>query len=99
MKIFKLIILIFSISLLFQCSDQKKKIDAKSNIKKDSETSLEKKNKIEKKVKKRWDSLNKNNVEDFFTEYGKQNKETKVIIYYLYITDTKSNGICSNELI
>ena len=38
------------------------------------------KKKLEKKITKRWDSLNKNNVEAFFTEYGKLNKETKVII-------------------
>ena len=73
MKIFKFIVLIFSISLLFQCNEEKKKTDIKTPIQK-------KKKKLEKKVEKRWDSLNKNNVEAFFTEYGKQNKETKVII-------------------
>ena len=37
--------------------------------------------KIEEKViEKRWDSLKYYNVDTFFDEYGKQNKETKVII-------------------
>lgn len=31
-------------------------------------------------IEKPWDSLNKQNVNAFFTEYGKQNKETKVVI-------------------
>lgn len=73
MKIFKFIILILSASLLFQCNKEKKKTEIKTPIQK-------KEKKLEKKVKKRWDSLNSNNVEAFFTEYGKQNKETKVII-------------------
>lgn len=34
----------------------------------------------QKSVTKRWDSLNKHNVEAFFSEYGKSNKETKVRI-------------------
>ncbi|WP_159947924.1 peptidylprolyl isomerase [Polaribacter septentrionalilitoris] len=73
MKIFKFIILILSASLLFQCNKEKKKTEIKTPIQK-------KEKKLEKKVKKRWDSLNSNNVEAFFTEYGKHNKETKVII-------------------
>lgn len=36
--------------------------------------------KKEKMVQKSWDSLNKTNVNAFFTEYGKQNKETIVRI-------------------
>ncbi|GGH02929.1 peptidyl-prolyl cis-trans isomerase [Polaribacter pacificus] len=31
-------------------------------------------------IQKKWDSLNRNNVAAFFTEYGKQNKETNVLI-------------------
>ena len=72
MKILKLIILILGAFILFQCNEEKKKETEKSAIKK--------KEKLEKKVVKRWDSLHKNNVEAFFTEYGKKNKETKVII-------------------
>ncbi|PWG05126.1 peptidylprolyl isomerase [Polaribacter aquimarinus] len=72
MKILKLIILILGAFILFQCNEEKKKETEKSAIKK--------KKKLEKKVVKRWDSLHKNNVEAFFTEYGKKNKETKVII-------------------
>lgn len=34
----------------------------------------------EKEIIKPWDSLNRNNVESFFEEYGKHNKETKVLI-------------------
>ena len=36
--------------------------------------------KLIKKAEKSWDSLHKNNVDVFFTEYEKTNKETKVII-------------------
>jgi peptidylprolyl isomerase len=32
------------------------------------------------KIKKSWDSLKRHNVEAFFTEYAKTNKETKVLI-------------------
>lgn len=65
-KIFILLILAF----FYQCSSPKNE-----NIKKES---VEKK--VEKKIERRWDSLNQNNVEAFFTEYGKTNKETKVLI-------------------
>ncbi|WP_298767380.1 peptidylprolyl isomerase [uncultured Polaribacter sp.] len=52
-----------------------------SSTENNKENTLDKtKNKLEKKVEKRWDSLNESNVEAFFTEYGKKNKETKVII-------------------
>ncbi len=40
---------------------------------------FEKKTK-EKVIEKTWDSLNKHNVSEFLTAYGKQNKETKVLI-------------------
>lgn len=62
---------IFSILFSFyQCDSPKKE-----NLKK--ETIIKK---DEKKIEKRWDSLNKDNVEAFFSEYGKSNKETKVLI-------------------
>ncbi|QOD61649.1 peptidylprolyl isomerase [Polaribacter haliotis] len=77
MKIFiKLFLVIFLLSF-YQCKSEKK-IDEKTD-----ETSITKKKikkVLEKKVEKRWDSLNKDNVEAFFTEYGKLNKENKVII-------------------
>ena len=72
MKIFR-ILFVFLLSFIFyKCKDEVKKDDVNKTF--------QKKKKIEKKIVKRWDSLNKNNVEAFFTEYGKQNKETKVII-------------------
>jgi cyclophilin family peptidyl-prolyl cis-trans isomerase len=68
------ILFIFS---LYQCKDEK------SAIKKIKEISTDKekiKDTLEKEIVRPWDSLNKENVEAFFTEYGKQNKETKVLI-------------------
>ncbi|TVZ55304.1 peptidylprolyl isomerase [Lutibacter sp. Hel_I_33_5] len=58
---------------MIQCDDKQKK---KKNI------LLKKEKKViqKKPVEKAWDSLNKKNVIPFFTEYGKQNKETKVKI-------------------
>ena len=43
-------------------------------------TVVKKKTIIKTPVKKSWDSLRHHNVETFFTEYEKENKETKVII-------------------
>ena len=81
MKFFKFIILITIITIFFNCNTDKKKNDQKSSTQQLNQTStLHQKKKVEKKVIKRWDSLNKNNVEAFFTEFGKQNKENKVII-------------------
>ena len=72
----KLILLVLFLSF-YQCKEEKK-----SNIKKKEISSKKKsiKKTLEKEVIKPWDSLNKDNVEAFFTEYGKQNKETKIII-------------------
>lgn len=72
MKIFRILFVFLLSLILYQCKDEVKKDDVNKTF--------QKKKKIEKKIVKRWDSLNKNNVEAFFTEYGKQNKETKVII-------------------
>ncbi|MGJ8745294.1 peptidylprolyl isomerase [Polaribacter sp.] len=79
MKILIKLLLTTIIFSLYQC-----KADA-STKKQSEETVIQKKKdsikkKLEKKVAKRWDSLNKDNVEAFFTEYGKKNKETKVLI-------------------
>ncbi|TXD49413.1 peptidylprolyl isomerase [Polaribacter sp. IC073] len=74
----KLVLLVFLCSF-YQCKEEKK------STLKTKEISIKKKKKetkkaLEKTVLKPWDSLNKDNVIAFFTEYGKQNKETKVII-------------------
>ncbi|WP_405606042.1 peptidylprolyl isomerase [Polaribacter sp. Asnod1-A03] len=68
MKFFKLFYFLIFISIFYQCKEEKKVEIPKKEIKK------------EKKVIKRWDSLNSKNVEAFFTEYEKKNKETKVVI-------------------
>ena len=70
--IFRLFFLLVFISF-YQC-------DSQNETKKNANTNSELKKKKEKTIEKRWDSLNKDNVEAFFTEYGKHNKETKVII-------------------
>ncbi|WP_439129362.1 peptidylprolyl isomerase [Polaribacter sp.] len=78
MKILKYGFFIGCLFALYQCKN-----DKKENKQEKEATSIEKnksKKKLEKKVVKRWDSLNSTNVEAFFTEYGKQNKENKVII-------------------
>ena len=73
MKTHKFLLLIIISILFFQCNEDKKvKVEEKRNVIKKKE--------IKPVVEKRWDSLNKKNVEAFFTEYGKKNKETKVII-------------------
>tara|TARA_R110002049_G_scaffold609_1_gene3404 strand:- start:2333 stop:3034 length:702 start_codon:yes stop_codon:yes gene_type:complete len=72
----KLILLILTITIYNCTNNEAKKIN--SDIKIGKEKAL--KDSLAKKVVKRWDSLNKDNVEAFFTEYGKKNKETKVII-------------------
>ncbi|QTE22921.1 peptidylprolyl isomerase [Polaribacter cellanae] len=77
MKIFvKLFLGIFLLSL-YQCKEGKK---VEKKTEKLSTNKKKTKKTLEKKVEKRWDSLNKDNVEAFFTEYGKQHKENKVII-------------------
>ena len=53
------------------------------NSEKDKESVLNKpikKSKKEKPIEKSWDSLQNHNVNSFFTEYGKQNKENKILI-------------------
>lgn len=82
MKRYPFICLIIIIIVLSQCNNTKNNTKDKNiTIQKNStQTNLKQQKKNVKKVKKRWDSLNKNNVEAFFTEFGKQNKENKVII-------------------
>lgn len=73
-KLHAFLFVIFISSISLQCKSEEEK-------KKEVQTTIQKKpKKVEKKAAKRWDSLHKNNVEAFFTEFGKQNKETRVII-------------------
>jgi len=82
MKRYQFIYLIIITIVLSQCNNPKNNTKDKNiTVQKNStQTHLKQQKKNVKKVKKRWDSLNKNNVEAFFTEFGKQNKENKVII-------------------
>ncbi|MDX6745804.1 peptidylprolyl isomerase [Polaribacter sp. PL03] len=74
----KLLLLVIFLSF-YQCKEEKKStLKTKETLKKEKKNDAKKA--LEKKVLKPWDSLNKENVEAFFTEYGKQNNETKVII-------------------
>jgi cyclophilin family peptidyl-prolyl cis-trans isomerase len=73
MKTYKFLILIFLAIFFFQCKEDKK-VNVEEKI------SVKKKKKIKPIEEKRWDSLHSKNVETFFTEYAKENKETKVII-------------------
>ena len=76
--------LLLMIILLSNCSTTEKKEEiTKETTQQKIDTAKAKKNlKLlkEEKVEKPWDSLNKNNFEAFFTEFGKQNKEDKVVI-------------------
>jgi peptidylprolyl isomerase len=72
MKNLKIVVLIISILTVISCKEEKKEIIPPSILKKEL--------KPIKKVKKSWDSLKHHNVEAFFTEYEKTNKETKVRI-------------------
>ncbi len=73
MKFLKIIFVFFLSIFIFSCSKPVKK--EKPILKKTS-----KKQQKPKPVEKSWDSLKHYNVDAFFTEYGKQNKETKVLI-------------------
>jgi len=72
---FKFLCLFICFSLL-KCGEKKKEIKKPAPQKKETIVKKE----IEKEVLKPWDSLNNKNVEAFFTEYGKQNQETRLII-------------------
>jgi peptidylprolyl isomerase len=79
MKIFRILFLLVLFISFYQCKEDaptKKQTEGLLAQKKKDSIKIE----LEKKVTKRWDSLNKDNVEAFFTEYGKTNKENKVII-------------------
>ncbi len=73
MNIFRIFFLLLVLSTIMSCSNKQKsslKIDAKNTTIKPTEVAVE----------KQWDSLRKNNVTAFFTEYGNQNRETLVLI-------------------
>ena len=76
--ILKLLFISFTFSC-YQCTVDKpiKKSSAIVSIAKDSSIL---KNSLQEAVKTSWDSLNKKNVAAFFTEFGKQNKESQVLI-------------------
>ncbi|AUC84146.1 peptidylprolyl isomerase [Polaribacter sp. ALD11] len=79
MKILIKLALILFILSFYQCKEgTSAKEETKGTSIKKTKNTLKKN--LEKTVLKPWDSLNKDNVSSFFTEYGKQNKETKVII-------------------
>ena len=79
MKIIIQLLLIVGVFSFYQCKET-----APLKIKKTENSTKNKKkvikNNLEKKIIKTWDSLNKDNVEAFFTEYGKQNKVNKIRI-------------------
>lgn len=70
MKLYKLFLVLTLILFFTRCGEEPSK-KQKTTIKKKQ---------LEEIIERPWDSLNKKNVNAFFTEYGKQNKETKVII-------------------
>ena len=81
MNLFKISFLLVVLISLFACNSEPKKVP----IEKEINPIIEKKE-VPKKViiKKEWDSLRPNNVIPFFTEYGKQNKETVVLLQTKY---------------
>lgn len=74
MKIYNKILLLLILTLLYQCKDEKKADKNSLNLNHKKELK-----KVEKIIRP-WDSLHKDNVEVFFTEYGKQHKENKILI-------------------
>jgi len=69
----KLLIIVFLFTF-YQCKEKKVETNSIKEKKKSIKATLEK------EITRPWDSLNKENVEVFFTEYGKQNKENKIRI-------------------
>jgi cyclophilin family peptidyl-prolyl cis-trans isomerase len=77
MKLHSFSLFAFFLLILIGCEQQpKKKEIVPIEIKKEIVP--------EKIIKKKWDSLKKHNVEAFFTEYKKKNKETKVLIKTIF---------------
>ncbi len=65
-------------TLFFFCCQETNAKKASTPLK--AMQSKEVQKKVKKNIPKKWDSLKKHNVEAFFSEYGKSNKETKVRI-------------------
>lgn len=73
---------IFTISLilfLLACQDTKTPVK-KTPVKQEGKTIVKKTKEVQKDIKPKEPLINKNNVVDFLTQYGKDNKETKAII-------------------
>jgi len=68
MKLFKTFFLTALLISVLSCNKKTKKIVIEKKIEKEIV------------IKKEWDSINPKNVVPFFTEYGRQNKETIVLI-------------------
>lgn len=82
MKLFKIIVFTFLLITFYNCKEEPKK-EPEEEIKKTipvKKDSIEIKKVVEEIIEKPWDSLNHKNVKSFLTEYGKQNKETIVVI-------------------
>lgn len=76
MKALKILLLSLTIIILYNCKEKKKTL--KKSISKPLTKTIIKKE--ETKAIKSWDSLNRQNTQAFFKQYGKENKETKVVI-------------------
>lgn len=76
MKIYSYLIILLTITLLYNCKEEPKK-QQKPVVKVLKDTIIQKE---ATKIEKAWDSLNRQNTTAFFKEYGKQNKETKVLL-------------------
>lgn len=74
MKIFARLLTVSFLVMLCQCKPEAKRIPVKKTAKKNI------KKKEVPKLQKSWDSLNSKNAEVFLAAYGKENKETKVLI-------------------
>lgn len=79
MKVSKSLIFLISLLFIVQCNP-KKEVKEKSIKQTETIQKSDIKKKKQEIIAKSWDSLNSKNVDAFFTEYGKQNPETKVII-------------------
>lgn len=76
MKFFRFLLALTTF-LLFLCCNETPKKESKPVSKKIVPTPIKKE---EKKIEKPWDSLNRQNTKAFFMEYGKQNKENKILL-------------------
>ena len=81
MKFLRFFILFFICFSVWNCTQTKKEtIQPKAEpivIKKEDE---KKEPEIKKEITPSWDTLTKKNAQEFFKQYGKENKETKVLI-------------------